>query len=385
MAVCCDPGSGFPSASDMKDKSQNTALIFAEICAIQQAILAAASPCQPGGGQYCTSVAGTSPMTSLQNITSVTITNGGAGYMNMAPIAQAYRPDNTNGGAIFNVVTNGGTILSIDVVDGGTGYQPITAVATVNTMTGTGAQILLVTKFTTGTILQAYITAPGSGYQSTDTITVTHPKGTGAILIPTFDTTGGLIGIRIENGGIRYNEILPYIKIMSSTDPTKVFPYGAGLITEIATDASTGAITSVIVNDGGTGYIDAPPIAIITDVSGSGATIELKQTAGTITSAIITNGGYGYSQSPTIVAENPVTSPHPTTYAQFTMTVQLNKYGVDSAYYWQVASGTVTNAVVQDQIDQVISYFTQLGYSIDATVNPDNGYTLMWTICWGQA
>jgi hypothetical protein len=321
-------------------------------------------------------------MTALMNLTSVTILDGGTGYTNVSPIAKAYKPDTTDGGATFTITTNGGSILSIDVVDGGTGYQPIVATAAFNTITGYGAQVFLEVNQVNGVIRNAYIVNAGTGYVSTDTISVVHPKGTAANLKPTFNAAGELVSIQIVHGGFAYKDIVPTLKIVSSSDTTKPHPYGVGLSADLLIDSSTGAILAVGVSDGGTAYIDAPPVAVITDTTGSGALIDLVQTAGVITSATIKNGGYGYSQTPTMVAENPPTSPKPTKYATFALTVQQNRYGVDSAYYWQVASGAVTDKVVQDQIDQVISYFTKLGYTITATVNPDNGYTLMWTICW---
>ena len=80
MADCCTPGTGFPNAASMQQMATNFPIIFEEICLIQQAILAASSQCQPGGGKMSVTIGGTTPMTFISGISSVTIDNGGSGY-----------------------------------------------------------------------------------------------------------------------------------------------------------------------------------------------------------------------------------------------------------------------------------------------------------------
>ena len=46
----------FPNASTMEQLATNYSVIWREICAIMQAILAASSQCQVGGGRMCTVV-----------------------------------------------------------------------------------------------------------------------------------------------------------------------------------------------------------------------------------------------------------------------------------------------------------------------------------------
>ena len=43
---------------------------------------------------------------------------------------------------------------------------------------------------------------------------------------------------------------------------------------------------------------------------------------------------------------------------------------------------TQTDAVIADQIQYVLDYFTALGYNIRAQVNPSTGNTLQWQIIW---
>lgn len=73
MSDCCTPGSGFPDASSMQQMSTNLPVVWEEICMIQQAILAASSHCQPAGAKMCVTIAGTTPMTFISGVASITL------------------------------------------------------------------------------------------------------------------------------------------------------------------------------------------------------------------------------------------------------------------------------------------------------------------------
>jgi hypothetical protein len=65
---------------------------------------------------------------------------------------------------------------------------------------------------------------------------------------------------------------------------------------------SNGFVTSVTLNDGGTGYT-TPPLVRLNDGGGSGATATAAIVDGKISNIVITNPGSGYLQSPTISFE----------------------------------------------------------------------------------
>ncbi len=50
--------------------------------------------------------------------------------------------------------------------------------------------------------------------------------------------------------------------------------------------------------------------------------------------------------------------------------------------YYQVFSDQVTDREIDDQIQFVLDYFTQLGYNIKAQQNPLTQNTLQWHIMW---
>jgi hypothetical protein len=382
MATCCDTSTGFPTAPEMKNRSQNLALIYREICAIQQAILEASSGCGPGGGQYCTTIAGQSPMTNVNGILAVEIIDGGSGYVDIKPFTVAYDPLGNQGDSVLSTVTNGSAIVSVPVVSAGsTNYAPIAATARIYSLSGFENSISPLVNENTGRIYGAVIHNPGFGYSPNDGITIEHPIGQFASLIPTFDINGSLISVKLANPGIRYNTLFSSVDVMSSADNSLPYPTGAGFNGYVKTD-DAGLMKSVDVINGGVSYVNLGPVATVVDPEGTGAHIDVVQTNGVITSATITANGYNYTKDATVTVDNPETALPPTTPAILEVKMFPAVFPVDSEHYWQVASGAVKDAIVQDQIDAVMTYFTKLGYTITPIANPENGSTLAWTVCW---
>lgn len=81
MSDCCSAAPGFPTAGQMEQLALAHPTIWQEICAIQQAILSAASQCQPEGGKMCTVVGGNTPMTFTGGVRGVNVLSPGAGYL----------------------------------------------------------------------------------------------------------------------------------------------------------------------------------------------------------------------------------------------------------------------------------------------------------------
>jgi hypothetical protein len=83
----------FPTASTLATTIPNYALTSAEIAMIQQAILAASNPCQPGGVQSsCVTVGGNTPMTFTSGVGAVNVISGGLNYFQDSPMAVIVPP-----------------------------------------------------------------------------------------------------------------------------------------------------------------------------------------------------------------------------------------------------------------------------------------------------
>jgi hypothetical protein len=214
MSDCCTPGSGFPSASSMQQLATNNAVVWEEICALQQAILAASSQCQVGGAQMCTTVGGTTPMTFVSGVTSVTVTNPGAGYVQDTP-SMVFVPPNGSAGALATgtVVTNGGNITQINVTNGGSGYQPVPATLAVSSVAGFGA-VLQPLVNASGQIVSVSITNPGSGYTTADSVTATRAVAPNfayvdaVFLITSVSVTGEILAVIVMNPGSGYQDAI---------------------------------------------------------------------------------------------------------------------------------------------------------------------------------
>ncbi len=389
MADCCTPGTGFPNAASMEQIATNNAVVWAEICAIQQAILAASSLCPTGTGQMCTTVGGTTPMTFVTGITAVNVTSGGAGYVQDMPAIHFVPPlGSSASGATATLTTNGGNILAVNITAGGTGYQPIPATLTVSSGTGSAAVIAPLVN-AAGQVVSVNIINPGTGYTTGDSIIATRAVAPNAAYvqatfqIASVSNTGQILAIIVTNPGSGYQDSVATVQIVSTLNPAVPYPLGTGFLGNVTTD-NTGAITSVVIINTGFGYALMSPYLVISD-PGIGATTQVNLVAGAVGSITVLTPGTNYTQAATGTVMNPSTAPlpnPPATPAIVSLVVSNNTYGTNPQLYWQVWAGTTTNKPIQLQMNTVLTYFGGLGYSIVIQSNPATGNTIQWKICW---
>lgn len=386
--MSCEGLTGFPTATQMEGLATNLPVVWEEICAIQQAILAASSQCQPGGGQMCTTINGTTPMTFVNGVSSVHVDVVGSGYyldypgvVFIPPVGSV--PSIT---ATATVTTNGGNILSINVINGGLGYQPVPATLAVSSVGGSLA-VLEPLVNASGQIMGINIVNGGSGYTTADSIIATravlpNPGYVNAIFaITSVSITGQIIGIAILNPGSGYQNSITTLQIVSSLNPLLPYPIGGSFIGTVLTD-SFGVINSnVLINNTGAGYADILPYLVITD-PGTGATTSVTLSGTSIASIAVTSPGTQYTQSATGAVLNPPTYIAPVVPAVVTVNVANNTFGTNPALYWQVWAGTTTDKAISTQLNAVLSYFAGLGYTIVIQTNPATGSTIQWRVCW---
>lgn len=390
MADCCTPGTGFPNASTMEQLATNYPVVWEEICMLQQAILAASSQCQVGGGQMCTTVGGTTPMTFVTGVSSVTVVNGGAGYYQDSPAVFFNPPVGSIPSIIATgtVTTNGGNILQINITNGGAGYQPVPATMSVSSVGGIGA-ILQPLVNAAGNIVAINIVNGGTLYTTSDSVTATRAvlpniAYVDAIFqITSVSITGEILAIAILDGGSGYQDSVTEAQIVSSLNPALPYPLGTGFIGTVLTDI-LGVITQVIVNNTGAGYAVDPPFLVISD-PGTGAVTTVTLSGTSVASISVDLPGTGYTTSATGTVFNPPTAalPNPpATPAVVTINTSVNTFGTNPNLYYQVWAGTATNKPIQLQLNSVLSYFSNLGYTIIIQSNPATGSTISWKICW---
>ena len=390
MADCCTPGTGFPNAAQMEQLATNLPVVWEEICMLQQAILSASSQCQPGGGQMCTTVGGSTPMTFVTGVSAVTVVNGGSGYFQDTPAVVFVPPVGVVPSVVATgtVVTNGGNVLGIAITNGGAGYQPVPATMSVSSIAGVGA-VLQPLVNGAGGIVGVNIVNGGAGYTVNDTVTATRAvlpniAYTDAIFkITSVSLTGQIIEVVILYPGSGYQNSVTEAQIVSTLNPLVPYPLGTGFLGTVLTDIA-GTITQVVVDNTGAGYAVDPPFLVISD-PGTGAKTSVTLSGTSVASIAVTQAGSQYTQAATGTVFNPPTAalPNPpATPAVVTITVPLNTFGTNPNLYWQVWAGTTTNKPIQMQLNSVLTYFAALGYTIQIQSNPATGNTIQWKICW---
>jgi hypothetical protein len=391
MANCCNPSSNFPNAATMQQIATNNPIIWTEISLIQQAIMSAASLCSVPGGQMCATVAGNTPMTFVSGLSSVSVLNGGSGYYIDTPSIRFISPNSSPSGtgATATVVTNGGNILQINMNTGGSGYQPVQSTLDIITSTGSNAVIEPLVD-ASGRIISVNIVNSGINYDYTDTIVAIRALDPNPYYVDAVfqisninSSTGAIVGVQVLNSGSGYEPAVTQAEIVSSLDSSIFYPVGSGFTGTVLTN-SLGAITGVQIQSGGAGYVNLRPYLQIND-PGTGAITEVNLTGTTVSSVDVINSGNNYTQTATGTIYNPETigSPNPPSSAAVVdLNISNNIYNTDPTLYWQVWAGAATDKAIDIQLNTVMSYFTNLGYTVVIQSNPTTNNTIQWKICW---
>lgn len=386
MTSCCDTGVGFPSATLMDQLGTNHPLIWKEICGIQQAVLAAASTCSLPNAA-CVTVPATTPMTWVSGLTSVSVINGGAGYVLDQPAARFKPPSGSTvtSPASANVITNGGSIIGVNIIDGGQGYTPRTSTLDTSSVAGQGAILNPYVDSSTG-VVGVDIIDGGVGFAIGDSVygIRARPYQVGmsdaVITVTNVSVTGRILDVTIVNPGTGYDPSVTELEIVSQFNPNLLYPVGAGVRATVSVDTN-GAITGVTITQGGSGYVALPPKLIIND-PGYGAVTQVSLINDGVSSVSVISGGAGYSANPVGQIINPVTAPAPVFDAVVGLTTTPNPHGTDPGEYYRVWQNTVTNRLLSAEMTTVATYFRNLGYTVSQITNPTTGVTFQWHICW---
>ena len=241
----------------------------------------------------------------------------------------------------------------------------------VSVVQGTG--VSLVVTETSGVITNV-TAAGGSGYVVGATLTFTHPSGINAAATVTSVVGTVITGIIVSNGGSGYEQAIATVTV---TAPGGLTPAVAFVGT---VQTTSGSVTGISIQEGGSGYAELLPTINITDSDGGGGAVLTTNVAGGAVTAInIVNAGSGYT-APTLTIVAAPTSAG--TGATATATVGANTFGTNPSDYNDVLIGQSSDAVITDQIQFVLDYFTALGYNIRAQTNSATANTMQWQIIW---
>lgn len=358
--MSCNDNTQFVSAADARKNGRNNPIIFGEICAIQTAILSAIDE-----KKLEVIVNDNSPMTKINEILDVFVTNGGSGYSVFQATATVSHPTGV-GAAVIPVVT-GSVITDFVISASGSGYEPIVPVADTSGQGNGNAEIQLIEN--NGMLVQANIIVGGTGYVAGFSIPVVHPDGVNAhVQISTVDGAGAITGVSIINPGQNYDTVVATIQINH--------PVGLGF-NGIA-NVTNGQVNGVTITNAGAGYADLQPTAVATGTAGSGAELSVTISAGMVVAVNVLQGGSGYDELTGVTISDYLTG----TGSGATAVAQVDTSITNSLDYYMVWSGQTTDRAISDQLDQVTKYFQKLGYDIRIEVNPDTQNSIMWHIYW---
>lgn len=149
--------------------------------------------------------------------------------------------------------------------------------------------------FQPGYIKHINVTNAGSGYDWTkQTITLSDPTGSGAIIEPAWDIDAdSWTSIAVYSGGKNY------------TNPTfSVGLKNASVQATATATVLTFSVSSITVTNPGMNYYVTPTVTI-SGGGGSGATATATISGGQITGITVTSGGSGYTSTPTVTISAP--------------------------------------------------------------------------------
>src|SRR6267143_415966 len=187
--------------------------------------------------------------------------------------------------------TLGGQVGSITLTSGGSGYTSNPIV----TITGGGSSSSASATAAVGAVITGItVTNGGSGYSTAPLVTIsdtgTPISNATAVGIVTYAVSS--VGVPAGGTGTRY-VVGDVIHLTGGG--------GSGAAAAVGTvDTTTGAILTVNVTNGGTGYTSAPTVSSITSTAGTGASLApALATTGVVSAITVTNGGSGYT-SPSV-------------------------------------------------------------------------------------
>ena len=298
-------------------------------------------------------------VTSLEKIL---LTNAGAGYT-VAPTVTITGGGGVGAAATAQLVTSGQGVIRFAITDSGVGYGtapkvtipfPINLNASATALTN---NVGVITALNLNAGGQHYTSAPpisfspqptglygiltdirvlgvydGSGYTVGDVVSLQINSsaaaagygGTGAQIRIDNVASGGQLrtsGLTILNGGYGYDATgnSHYNVIGGTGSGAKLYPISVGSTPAVSAAATatvtSGSITSLTLNNGGSGYLTTPTVVISDDIqyrdtSTVGptvgiASIGLDGTTNVVKSILIEDAGRGYSQAPVVTIADP--------------------------------------------------------------------------------
>ena len=291
------------------------------------------------------------------SISDIIVNSGGSGYvpassdpLTGATIITVTDTGHTAGaGATAEVATvsSAGAITSITVTDGGTGYVAAKgARATISNTGIRGGAVLVPVISGGGAITDVTFTGgAGLGYQIGDVITISVG---GASLLPILDENGSIVNVEILDAGIGY---VTAPTLVVTGVGSSAYSSGPAVLEAILSEAAVspplslaqGTVVNVLIRDPGINYTAGITLTAITG-DGTGATCSpIISEGGVITGMVLNNRGSGYTYGHVIFSRLDETG----TGATFTVNISQQDYTSDQA---NVEQSAIAGAIYATEI-----------------------------------
>ena len=201
--------SGFMTAPEARAKSRNDKVIYAEICAIEAAILNEANSCG-GNSAYGVTIAGQSPITSTNAVTAIDVVFAGKDYI-IGTAEAVVISVNGLGADMAVAVSASGSVANIVPVNGGTSYAVGDIITVTHPSGATGTPVIAeVHEVSAGVITSVTISDGGDGYLATPRVEIVEPVGStgggggfrGTVILDPSDNS--ISEIVVTSGGSKY-------------------------------------------------------------------------------------------------------------------------------------------------------------------------------------
>jgi hypothetical protein len=269
-------------------------------------------------------------------------------------------------------------VSNLYLVDGGSGYDPLNPPQVTITGPGGIGATGSVTVNGSGVVTSISLDTPGSGYTSRPTVTIAPPvSGTQASAVAGMSTT--ISHVTVTNPGSNY--------VLA---PNVEFAYGGAVAYSLLEPTGIGAVRIITQ---GTNYTSNPTITFTPALQQQDVPvypIAMANRGFAVNNIVVTDTGSGYESAPAVTISAPATGGTQATataylgYGSGTFTITLVDASVEYYQVWMncTASNNLWVRPYEDQMNAVIKYFTDLGYTITRSLNPATGNTFEWIIKW---
>lgn len=263
-------------------------------------------------------------------VSNVSVSDGGTGYTTASVTIEGNGEGAT---AVANI--SGGSIVSIDMVTQGSGYTYPPSVV----ISGDGSNASAVTWLVPTSVEYIELIAGGDGYTSSPAVVISGAATAMASLNQT-----GIDRIDVTVGGEYYTSN-PVVNVIPS-------PYQEVTPVSPATTVSRGfSVDHITITNPGSNYQTVPTVTLNAPQDLNGVIATAEATIG--------------------IGEGSIT---------------MSLYSQSKDYYAAWKGTTMSNEDLRrpyiDRMDTIVSYFTNMGYTITRQTNPTTGNTIQWAVKW---